>query len=308
MSDYITNLVERHLGIGELVSPRPQARFESAAPFILPPLFREDPAPEVTEPVLGGNFSAAIPIDDAVSQGENRVFSSQVRKRPGVVIGLVEAQGFVATEVSGIPEKPGDLSNNRVVPPEPDLPMNQPPEFIRPHGIKNEAAENVLEVKEEAGPWPDEEYWIKPASQVTFHHIVENTMRKDLAKDQTLPHLPDKQEPFMSRDQTAGPDNPASPLVVSRPAPPDSPIIDQDLEGLLTLPNGFLERNKDARQGLMLNDPASRIEPVVNVTIGRVEVRAVQSPKPEQAPRHEKPSGVMSLDEYLSRRQSGGDR
>jgi len=43
-------------------------------------------------------------------------------------------------------------------------------------------------------------------------------------------------------------------------------------------------------------------EPVINVTIGRVEVRAVQA-DPPRAKRKKKPTGVMSLDEYLNQRE-----
>jgi hypothetical protein len=47
-------------------------------------------------------------------------------------------------------------------------------------------------------------------------------------------------------------------------------------------------------------------EPVVNVSIGRVEVRAVRETKPQPGSSRRKPSGVMSLDEYLSKRQRKG--
>jgi len=50
----------------------------------------------------------------------------------------------------------------------------------------------------------------------------------------------------------------------------------------------------------------SEPEPVINVTIGRVEVRAVQADTPKKTRRKKKPSGVMSLDEYLNKRESRG--
>lgn len=50
----------------------------------------------------------------------------------------------------------------------------------------------------------------------------------------------------------------------------------------------------------------STSEPVINVTIGRVEVRAL-NPEPAKAQTAEtKPTGVMSLDDYLKRRESQG--
>ncbi|MCF6218064.1 MAG: hypothetical protein L3J94_04750 [Gammaproteobacteria bacterium] len=48
-----------------------------------------------------------------------------------------------------------------------------------------------------------------------------------------------------------------------------------------------------------------KAEPVINVTIGRIEVRAVQAEKPKSAQAPKKPTGVMTLDEYLQRREGG---
>ena len=47
-------------------------------------------------------------------------------------------------------------------------------------------------------------------------------------------------------------------------------------------------------------------EPVINVTIGRVEVWAVRTDPPQRELRKKKPSGVMSLDEYFKQRERRG--
>lgn len=52
--------------------------------------------------------------------------------------------------------------------------------------------------------------------------------------------------------------------------------------------------------------PVSQPEPVINVTIGRIEVRATMSPQ-KPAPKPQNPTPVMGLEEYL-RRRSGHDR
>jgi hypothetical protein len=49
----------------------------------------------------------------------------------------------------------------------------------------------------------------------------------------------------------------------------------------------------------------SNPEPVINVTIGRVEVRAVQAETPKHANDKKKPTGVMSLGDYLKQRERG---
>lgn len=53
--------------------------------------------------------------------------------------------------------------------------------------------------------------------------------------------------------------------------------------------------------------PVSQPEPVINVTIGRIEVRATVSPQ-KQSPKPEKRPPVMGLEEYLRQRSKGHDR
>ena len=57
---------------------------------------------------------------------------------------------------------------------------------------------------------------------------------------------------------------------------------------------------------LHLNRPNSQPQPTVHVTIGRIEVRAVQSSQAPDKPRAATP--VMNLDDYLMRRGQGGTR
>ena len=45
-----------------------------------------------------------------------------------------------------------------------------------------------------------------------------------------------------------------------------------------------------------------KTDPVINVTIGRVEVRAVQTDSPKKVRQAKKPTGIMPLDEYLKKR------
>ena len=58
---------------------------------------------------------------------------------------------------------------------------------------------------------------------------------------------------------------------------------------------------------LLLNRPNSQPAPTVHVTIGRIEVRAVQSSQSPAKPRATT-TPVMNLDDYLMRRGQGGTR
>jgi erythromycin esterase-like protein len=72
------------------------------------------------------------------------------------------------------------------------------------------------------------------------------------------------------------------------------PNLDGQIEPLMTRP---LRR--------MQGDSSPAPEQVINVTIGRIEVRATAPPPAQARSANQKPP-VMSLDEYLQRRAGGG--
>ncbi|NOZ51798.1 MAG: hypothetical protein GXP08_01450 [Gammaproteobacteria bacterium] len=67
-------------------------------------------------------------------------------------------------------------------------------------------------------------------------------------------------------------------------------------------------RDVESQFNQRLQEKHAKTEPVINVTIGRVEVRAVQADVPKNAQRPKKPTGVMTLDEYLKRREGRGTK
>jgi hypothetical protein len=74
-------------------------------------------------------------------------------------------------------------------------------------------------------------------------------------------------------------------------------------DGLLAPPTWLAEMQTEFNRRWNELNRNSEPEPVVNVTIGRVEVRAVQAETPQKSIRKRKPSGVMSLDDYLNQRE-----
>jgi len=77
-------------------------------------------------------------------------------------------------------------------------------------------------------------------------------------------------------------------------------------DGSLEPPTWFFDMQAEFNRRWNELDSKSEPEPVINVTIGRVEVRAVQADAPKKAKHQKKPSGVMSLDEYLNQRECRG--
>jgi hypothetical protein len=61
-----------------------------------------------------------------------------------------------------------------------------------------------------------------------------------------------------------------------------------------------------ARLNTGINENEAKADPIVNVTIGRVEVRAVQADSPKKAKQPKKPTGIMPLKEYLKKREGKG--
>ena len=72
--------------------------------------------------------------------------------------------------------------------------------------------------------------------------------------------------------------------------------------GSLQIPGWLSEVQVGFNNRLSETNSKSEAEPVVNVTIGRVEVKAVQTDSRQQPTKQKKPNGVMSLDDYLKQR------
>lgn len=78
-----------------------------------------------------------------------------------------------------------------------------------------------------------------------------------------------------------------------------------DRDGLLQPPNGLGEIQSILNNRLQASAPLQAPEPVVNVTIGRIEIKAIQEDSPKIEKISNKPSGIMNLDDYLAQRNKG---
>lgn len=72
--------------------------------------------------------------------------------------------------------------------------------------------------------------------------------------------------------------------------------------GLLQPPNWLAEIQSKLNNRWQQIQDHTKPDPVVNVTIGRVEVRAINAESPKQPKPRNKPTGVMNLDDYLKQR------
>ncbi len=73
--------------------------------------------------------------------------------------------------------------------------------------------------------------------------------------------------------------------------------------GVLQTPDWLTEMQSSLTERWQALNAQTKPEPVINVTIGRVEVRAVQTKSPTPPPQPDKkPNGIMSLSDYLEQR------
>lgn len=76
--------------------------------------------------------------------------------------------------------------------------------------------------------------------------------------------------------------------------------------GVLQTPAWLAATQAELHNRRQKNTPQSGSEPVINVSIGRVEVRAVQTKSATKPKNSQKTSGIMSLDDYLKQRENRG--
>ncbi|MFA6162545.1 MAG: hypothetical protein WC685_03840 [Methylobacter sp.] len=123
-----------------------------------------------------------------------------------------------------------------------------------------------------------------------------NTVKTEVDPLVTLPAHPE-----ITGEQSADPQNKATNYQVQTA---NTPINSQG--GSLQIPAWLTGMQTDLNSRWREINAQSQAEPVINVTIGRVEIRATnpESAKPGRADK--KPTGVMSLDDYLKQRENKG--
>jgi hypothetical protein len=314
MGDFLSNLVDRTLEAAEVVQPRPISRFEpwgadavafEAGGHELSP----GESPRGTRPPLQS-------LADHPAQSEPR----RNETWPALLIRPPEAYARPATPLEPqpvVPQPPASDGQNAVVGP---TPGPEPPASASPPTIRRRRQT----VGPSSQPDPDRsgETPMPAAERVTVVH-----------------HRSEAEEPSRSTLEPV-----TRPTVIARSVAPEDgrrPTVERITErvvsersvssvGPLPAADGRSEQ-LTAPQALQL-PPASvvaqpgairTIEPAppalpepkaaptpepertINVTIGRVEVRAVSPPSP-QPKRQQSKAPVMSLDEYLRKRSKGG--
>jgi hypothetical protein len=290
MSDFLTNLLARNSRSAEVIRPR------------LPSLF---------EPL---GLAAGLPAMARFALLEENEISESPTRPPAARPVLTRGPSMADERPS-----PPRLESRAVVPPsEPDLPgpkrtsptrtIEPTPELVRPPTRPAFQAFDSPPNPSRA-PVPDSPA-LTPARDSSFltparYPLVvslptrpagdgENRPREATLADQPSPAAETRTS---SRSDRVPFEGPASSRVVSADSPADQ--ISQLVRSILrphvaSRPEGLKQDAAQSRAG--------RPEPTVQVTIGRIEVRAAPQQQPS-APRERAASPVTGLDEYLRSRQ-----
>jgi len=309
MADFLTRLASRTLGLAPMAEP------------VVAPLFAPDPS----LPEIAGSdeaLDASQAVEPAVTRDALPPLSSPTdmvrpvapRSRPD----LIEWPALLATEARTAPPSAGETTSRAAtaasdVASVGDLPTRRRPP-LSPVTASESADEDALLIPAAGGP--ERRSPVRPSTPTTgTPGETRSPARPDSYNSLHRP-TPWTEEPVAASGRSAERQGGVAPP--SWDAGPDEPLL------LPLTPAKAREMRRDARAAAVVTpadepEPSQRAErgpasatssspPTIEVTIGRVEVRAVHPPTPVARPKPAAPVAPrLSLEEYL-RNQNGGRR
>lgn len=330
MSDYLGQLIARSFDQAETLRPRPVALFEPSQPATgLPAPPDEVPVSDRTSSVLPPTappppHPVAAPLHAPVPAPPS--VGATPTLRPPLEVHPLEAPPVHAPPPREAPLAPEPSTTSEPqAPPSPSVPPTAPQTLL---STAPRVVEHVTETVRPAPPPAtvppvmSEVVRVQPTREIITERIVEAKLQPPppaapSPRGQTL--LP-ADAPVIDH----GTEPPRAEL--SRRQPSQPPPLPPDLHDLRSAtevrpaPSPSASTSRAAAKTTMVIQP--RVEapreqatmppsspppsPTIHVTIGRVEVRASSPSPPSRRPRPQ--PAVMSLDEYLEQRASGGSR
>ncbi len=322
MSEFFSNLIDRHLGTRNVVEPRTPSRFETEGVGSVKPLpIDHSGTDETGDENLERQDDLIRPIaNDSISADVN---ASEMEPHFGTPVSRQQ-------DWQSAKPKPVEQTNPKE--------ENVQRQVIHRHSTVETESQRTL-------PWdlPKRISGMNPTEEASAHtsefgyHFeseLDNRIRTMIARlqdrqnvrpaehaetnnlDQSGVTKPDKTDdtekdrgtqpllvaPIFDESEKIG----SSPSDQGQQQAIASTDRDMPWSGSLEPPSWLSEMQIEFNQRWNELNSRPEPEPVINVTIGRVEVRAVQADTPKQTRRQKKPSGVMSLDEYLNQRERRG--
>jgi hypothetical protein len=320
MNDFLSQLIERERGAGGVVVPRLSSFYEQ----------RPDALPAETKGAsedTGETLRGEIPRGALQRHDEPPSAAPTIAQRGTEAADTVSAEPMVKLVARPAPQAASDTvssarSHIDALPPRqraiPDVDLRKS-ELATLHA--SIAAPRSPEIASRAVPPPDEP--AQPVAQTRARPVVERRLAPRAAESRDASVAAPVPEPAPRRTAAqpaaSGESDTAEPMRLARP-PPVMPVVaitQQTGDSVAAptaspapMPRNFGEiapapapHTGDAAPSRDRDAPAPM--PTIHVTIGRVEVRAVQAPARDPRPVRvsEQP---MSLDEYLRRRGQRG--
>ncbi|MGO1500971.1 MAG: hypothetical protein ACTHWH_06765 [Marinobacter sp.] len=341
MISFLENLLQRHQPelqsppggnlasnpASYIVQPRPQSRFESDQEAFAPQFdgTRND---ERLRPVPAETESDLSPVQRAV---ENRSPSAtdEVRPRQSAAATLGDNKEFGHGRSEGAN---GHLDAAvRVFDQTPFEHAPQEQQRVQPKTVSNHSpasAEGSRAVANQSFPQPIDLHGAlsqEPAThEDSSHHAEDDNALNRRIETVLQAILSGSDHQPVQTDEQQSPVNPGGHRVLPRmvnqtasdakgqastPEPvsePHEPRHQPEQVGSLQIPDWLADIQTELHSRWREINSREESEPVVNVTIGRVEVRAVQDKPAKQAKARKRPSGVMTLEAYLKQRDRRG--
>ncbi len=311
MNPFFTSLVDRHLDRCDTVQPRTPALFEPDHDGAASPFSGETANPPEADVVPQEDFSPEATVEKnrapALTRGrenssppappEREPFSAQDDLHQQQPSRFSRQPQIEPPPHSSMPIEPWVVDQTR--PPETGMAGKTPP---RETATREDKPPEDRPFQSDTRQPVGEN--LTPRIQATLQRLAGDL---DGRKNGQPDAMQAEQNPTQQNDTSAAELTPAGKPNRDRQEESSGTFPqDSTMHSTLEPPSWLSELETRFKQ--FAQEKKAQPEPVVNVTIGRVEVRAVQTETPRQKPQPQKPTGVMTLDEYLKQREGGGSR
>ena len=314
MSDFLLNVLNRHMGVGRRVRPRIRTRFERDVS--VNSITDYDSEPDTDSGSVAKQSSRNVePAEVSSADEPAEIIEQEIMQRSR----KNSHPEYVSKSISKLP----DISDNKAVSNRYKVSDNSRRELVMQPGDVTDDV-RAASVNDTGKRSDDKVQKVQKASKRLvsagkYYHSpgtakpdkpikkATNINHKDFNNARSKQHQQVTSE--LSSDHFENNIRPEKSLLEPLPRTISGQNINFEPQYLLQTSLRLTGRRGEYhKNNVFLKESKAETEPVTNVTIGRIEVRAIPPSSAEKTERRKKPSGIMSLDNYLSRQKQGGSR
>lgn len=320
MSSFLLNMINRHQGTVDKVQPRIRSMYE---PEPASSVAKDTAFASMASEFVKESGNSGVEMQLVFSRPSNLEKSTPENPLPAPLLDILQQpaqpdEGFRESELNSLDKNRIDLMNKQIQSVLERLGQKSKPteSFNSPNGLQNSVSSGGASdqttskvVLDETGlPNSIEETLGRLTSQINnagegkhgledhAHTLPANAMKTEADPVKILPVQP----------ETKGKKNGEQVIksINDQKQSDTAPITSQT--GYLQTPAWLTGMQAELNNRWREINAQSQAEPVINVTIGRVEVRAINTESVKPLAAQNKPTGVLSLDDYLKQRESKG--